>query len=128
MVRTLCKISVRTFSGRRLQAQGERRTTNFGEQGLNIIVFERQPSTQHDIENYSTAPNVNLWAGVKPSSNHFWCSIIGTTTARLEEITILDLIGKPEVRYFDVEIVIKKHILWLEISVDDFELVAVLYP
>lgn len=41
-------------------------TIDLLEKGRNVLVVKWQPAAQHDVENYSTAPNINLWSSIEP--------------------------------------------------------------
>ena len=68
-----------------------------------MVIVERQPPTQHDVEDDTTAPNIDLWSRVQSKSSaqspaiasvdalaadNLWSSIVGAPTRRLEEITV----------------------------------------
>ena len=103
----------------------ERRTCDLGEQRMHILILKRQPSTKHNIQNNPTAPNIDLRTRIQSTSNNLRRSIIRTSTARLQEVAVLNLITQPEVRDLDVQVVVQQHVLWLKVAMDDLALVRV---
>ena len=103
-----------------------RHTANLREQRLHIVVLERQPTAEHHVQNDTAAPYINLWASIQSTADDFRCSIVGTTAARLEEVAVLDLVRETEVGNLDVQVVVKQHILWLQVSVDDLQMMTIL--
>ena len=100
-------------------------TADFCEQRLNILIFERKPSAKHHVEDDSATPNINLRTGVKATANNFRRSVIGASATRFEEVAVLDLTRETEVGNLDVQVVVEQNIFWLEIPVNNLELVAV---
>jgi hypothetical protein len=100
-------------------------TTDFREQGLNVVILEGKPSTEHHVENDSATPNINLRSGVKTTANYFGCGVIRASATRFEEVAVLDLARETEVGNFDVEVVVEEDVFWLEIPVNNLEFVAV---
>jgi len=108
-----------------LATKGVRLTTDFREQRLNVLILEGKPSAKHHIEDYSATPNINLRSGVETPTNNFRGSVIGTSATRFEEVAVLHLTRETEVGNFDVQVVVKQDVFWLEIPVDDLEFVAI---
>src|ERR1700722_121841 len=101
------------------------RTTDFGEQKLDILVLERKTATQHHVQYYSTAPHINFRPCIKPTSDDLRSSVIRAATTGLQEITIFDLVRETKVCDLDVEVVIKENVFWFQIPVHDLQLVTV---
>ena len=102
-------------------------TADFREQGLNVVVFEGKPSTEHHVENDSATPDINLRSGVEATANDFGCGVIGASATRFEEVAVLDLARESEVGNLDVEVVVEKNVFWLEIPMNNLQFVAVFY-
>ena len=83
------------------------RTADLCEQCLHVIVFEGQPTTEHNIEDYAAAPYVNFRSSVQTSAYHLRRSIIRAAAAGLEEVTVLDLIRQPKVGDLHVEVCVQ---------------------
>lgn len=100
-------------------------TADFGEQGLNVLILEGKPSTEHHVENDPATPNINLRSGVKTTANDFGCGVIGASATRFEEVAVLDLARETEVGNFDVQVIVKEDVFRLEVPVDNLQFVAV---
>jgi len=93
---------------------------------LHILILEGKPPTEHHVEDHSTTPNVDFRTGVESTTNDFRGGIIGAPTTRFQEVAVLDLAREAEVRNLDVQVLVKQDVFRLEISVNNFEFVAVL--
>jgi hypothetical protein len=102
-----------------------RLTADFCEQRLNILILEGKPSTKHHVEDDSATPNINLRSGVKATTNDFRGGVIGAPATRFEEVAVLDLARETEVGNLDVQVVVEQDVFWLEIPMNNLELVAV---
>lgn len=92
---------------------------------MNVLILEGKPSTEHNVENDSATPNINLRAGVKATTNDLGRSVVRAPATRFEEVAVFDLTRETEVGNFDVEVVVKKDVFRLEVPVDNLEFVAV---
>jgi hypothetical protein len=101
-------------------------TANFCEESLNIIIFKRKFTAEHDIKNNTGTPDIDLRPCIQTTSNNLGSGIIGAATACLEKIPVLDFIGEAKIGDFNIEIIIKKHILRFKIAMDDLEAMRVL--
>ena len=84
------------------------RTANLCEQCLHVIVFEGQPTTEHNIEDYAAAPHIDLGSGIQLSTNDFGRGVVGTAAAGLEEISVRHNIAQTEVGNLDIEVVVEQ--------------------
>ena len=100
-------------------------TADFGEQGLDIFIFEGKPSTEHHVENDSATPNINLRTGVKTTADDFRRGVVGASATRFEEVAVFDLARETEVCNFDVEVVVEQDVLWLKVTMNNLKLVTV---
>jgi hypothetical protein len=101
-------------------------TADFCEESLDVVIFERKPTAEHDIENNTSTPNVDLRPCIQAASNDLGGGIIGTATACLEKIPVLDFVGETEIGDLNVEIIIEKHVLRFQVAMDDLETMRVL--
>ena len=106
----------------------EKRTADLREQGLHVFVLERQPTTEHDIQNHTAAPHVDLRTRIKSSTDDLRRGVIGTPAAGLEEVAVLDLVRESEVGNLHVQVVVEEDVLRLQVAVHDLEVMAVLNP
>ena len=102
-----------------------RRTCDLGEQRMHVLILKRQPPTKHNIKNNPTTPNIDLRARIQSPSNDLRRSIIRTSTARLEEIAVLDLVAETEIGDLDVQVVVEEHVLGFEVAMYDLAFVRV---
>jgi len=102
-----------------------RLTADFCEQGLDVLILEGKPSTKHHVENDSTTPNINLRSGVKTTTNDFRGGVIGASATCFEEVAVFHLTREAEVGNLHVQVVVEQDVLWLEIPMNNLELVAV---
>jgi hypothetical protein len=103
-----------------------RPTADFCEQRLDIVILEGKSSTKHHVEDDSATPDIDLRSGVKTTANNFRGGVIGTSATRFEEVAVLDLTRETEVGNLDVQVVVKQDVFWLEIPMNNLELVTVL--
>lgn len=101
-------------------------TANLREQRLHVVVLKRQPAAEHDIQDYAATPYVDFRASVQSAADDLGGGIVGASAARLQEVTVLDFVRQAEVSYFDVQVVVEKDVLGLQISMYYLEMVAVL--
>jgi len=105
-------------------------TVDLLEEERDVIVVERQPSTEHHVEDHSARPNVNLGTSVEPIEwNHYISffrpgetaqvrdslsrddlggGVIGTPAGRLEKVSIAHDVGESKIGNLDVEVFIKE--------------------
>jgi len=100
-------------------------TANFCEEGLDVIIFERKSTGEHDIKNNTSTPDVDLRPCIQTTSNDLGSGIIGTTAACLEKIPVLDFIGEAKISDFNIEIIIEEHVLRFQIAMDNLEAMRV---
>jgi hypothetical protein len=62
------------------------------------------------------------------STDDFWSSIIWTSTARSEKVSIAHEVGKPEISDFDVKVGIEEQVLGFEIAMNNFLKVTIFHP
>ena len=82
-------------------------TADFREQGLNVLIFEGKPPTEHHIEDDSATPNIDFRTGVKTTTNDFGCGVIGASATRFEEVAVLDFARETEVGNLDVQVIVE---------------------
>lgn len=102
------------------------RTADLGEERLDVVVFERQPAAEHDIEDNPATPDVDLGPRIESAADDLRRGVVRAAAARLQEVAVLDLIREAEVGDLDVEVVVEENVLGLEVAVDDLEAVGVL--
>lgn len=90
------------------------------------MVFERQVSADHCIQNDTAAPDVSSQSEVLLALNHFWGRVARTSAGRLQPLAVFVQVAEAEVDDFDVVVMVEQKILWLQVSVHDAQLVDVL--
>ena len=76
-----------------------------------------------------TGPYVNFRSGIKVSTDDFWSSIIWTSTARSEKVSITHEVGKPEISDFDVKVLeSRSRFSGFEIAMNNFLKVTIFHP
>jgi len=102
-----------------------RHTADFREQRLNVVILEGKSSTEHHVEDDSATPNIDLRTGVEATTNNFRGGVIGASATCFEEVAVLDLTRETEVGNLHVQVLVEQDVFWLEIPVNNLELVAV---
>lgn len=92
---------------------------------MHILILERQPTTEHDIEDHTRTPDIDFGASVDGPTDDFRCGIVRAPATRAEKVSIANNAGQPKVAYLHVELIVEQNILWLEVAMDDFETVRV---
>lgn len=92
-----------------------------------VWIFERKVPAHKSKQDDSCTPNVYVSSMVPFASNHLRSSVTWGPTCRLEELPILVHVGKSKVYNLDCLVVVKKEILWLEISMDYVLQMEVIY-
>ena len=59
--------------------------------------------------------------------DHFWSCIAGTPTSGLQHLALFIEISKSEVYQFDIVIMVKQNVFWLQVSMHDADLMNVLH-
>jgi hypothetical protein len=77
-------------------------TVDLVEESGNVLVVEREPTTEHDVKDDAATPDIDLRSGVELSLDDLWRSVIRTTATRLEEVSVLHDIRKTEISDLDV--------------------------
>ena len=100
---------------------------NFLEQGGDEIVIKGEAADQKNIENDAAAPDVDFGTSIQLAGDDLGCSIVGTTTARLQKVSVRHDVTEAKVGNFDVVVLVQEQILWLEITMDNLVAMTVLY-
>ena len=100
-------------------------TADLCEQRLDVLVFEREPSAKHHVENDSATPDIDLRSGIEATTNNFRGGVIGTSATRFEEVAVLDLTRETKVGNLDVQVFVEQDIFWFEIPMNNLEFVTV---
>lgn len=91
----------------------------------NIVVIKREVSGQKCKQNNTTGPNVGRGAMVGFAAHNLWRSIMRRATRSLKHTIRGFKCCHAKVSNFDVAILVKKQIFWLEITVTNVKSVAV---
>ena len=78
------------------------RTGDLCKQVMDVLVLEREAATEHDKEDDSAAPDVDLGPFVQRAANDLWSCVVRTATGCLEELAVHHAVRQAKVGYFDL--------------------------
>ena len=91
-----------------------------------VRILKWKVAACHRVQDDATAPNVGVESMIPLASDHLRSCVARTTTGSLESVLISIHVGEAEIHNFDIVLVIKEQIFWLQVSVTYFDLVNVL--
>ena len=92
---------------------------------MHVLVLERQPAAEHDMQYDAARPNVDLVAGVEPAANDLGRGVVRGATRGAEHVVLPLPDGHAEVSHLDVAVAVEEKVLRLKVAVGDVETVAV---
>ena len=89
--------------------------------------IKRRVFTEHNEQNHSHSEDIDLFSFVFSAQMDFWCHVPKSSEGSLEvsgAVSALDRGSEPEINDFGIELRIQHNILWLQVSVSDSLLMA----
>uniref|UniRef100_A0A0A9BA91 SnrK1 n=1 Tax=Arundo donax TaxID=35708 RepID=A0A0A9BA91_ARUDO len=66
----------------------------------NILIIKWKSTTKKSIKDYSTTPYINLRSSIQFTRDYLWSSIVWTSTASLQKMSIMHDIAQAKVSKF----------------------------
>mmetsp|Transcript_78230 Transcript_78230/g.187576 ORF Transcript_78230/g.187576 Transcript_78230/m.187576 type:complete len:200 (-) Transcript_78230:157-756(-) len=107
--------------------QGEVAVLDLAEKIWHVLIIKGQRAAEQRVQHHPTGPNVHLRTHIGLASHHLGRRIVRRAAGGFQELPVTHCVGQAEVCDFHMQIRVQKEILWLEISVRNHALVAVLH-